>query len=367
MVGAHVRYAPMYPNFPEQVMNASEAELYLNAIRHYVASWFNKVVLPEYEKHDRPVLGNEGTLRVISLGSKNDFNNIFTSLLQAKTAISEDDKESLKWFVKTYSDGITKYIPDTIPMKENIGLLGAYLLQFTTVGESFAKENFRTATDVLRLALALSEGDVSLAEWTKFKTFSKKLRRAILQLLEPIANKTEDMLRYKETWKRLGEKLHPGEYKKRFPTTCDAFDIIRNDLAYETYNSKVELYLKYNNTDALLELLKARPGEFARKLDKLIRDANNKQAVVDGFEQVVDKVSSPVLLQVFAHFSHRPNMSDIRVFFPKGEVAKLKAIPNNLVEIDSDICKQVAQICRVALVARYSKLPTLGNVYIEDD
>src|SRR5471032_591942 len=34
--GAHVHHRPFYPDFPEQVLTASEAELYLNAVMHYL-------------------------------------------------------------------------------------------------------------------------------------------------------------------------------------------------------------------------------------------------------------------------------------------------------------------------------------------
>ena len=36
MVGAHIQFAPMYPNFPQQMMDLSDADLYINAIIHYV-------------------------------------------------------------------------------------------------------------------------------------------------------------------------------------------------------------------------------------------------------------------------------------------------------------------------------------------
>src|SRR5688572_21377530 len=35
MVGAHRNFRPMYPNFPNQVMRASDAELFFNAMTHY--------------------------------------------------------------------------------------------------------------------------------------------------------------------------------------------------------------------------------------------------------------------------------------------------------------------------------------------
>lgn len=37
--GAHVHHRPFYPDFPEQVLAASEAELYLNAVIHYLTRW----------------------------------------------------------------------------------------------------------------------------------------------------------------------------------------------------------------------------------------------------------------------------------------------------------------------------------------
>src|SRR5689334_1867973 len=37
LVGAHRKFEPLYPNFPTQVMEMREAELYWNAIWHYLS------------------------------------------------------------------------------------------------------------------------------------------------------------------------------------------------------------------------------------------------------------------------------------------------------------------------------------------
>src|ERR1043165_9733953 len=63
MVGAHKPFRPMYPNFPEQVMEMSEARLYLNAIIHYITNR-----LPQYDKKERPWLLERTDLGVIELG-----------------------------------------------------------------------------------------------------------------------------------------------------------------------------------------------------------------------------------------------------------------------------------------------------------
>ena len=44
LVGADVKYNPMYPNFPAQVANADDVELFINAIIHY---WYFGTLMPE--------------------------------------------------------------------------------------------------------------------------------------------------------------------------------------------------------------------------------------------------------------------------------------------------------------------------------
>lgn len=75
-------------------------------------------------------------------------------------------------------------------------IIGVLLINRKISADAAAKY-FKTATDVLRLAVALSEGDVSLASSVRFKKFNRAERRFLLGLLEQCGNITEDMLRYK--------------------------------------------------------------------------------------------------------------------------------------------------------------------------
>lgn len=92
MVGAHVKYKPMYAGFPAQVMEADEAELYLNAILHYLTN-----ILPEQKVSKReplPLL-ERVDLKVIDLGSEHHFIGLIRQLIEAKGSISETDKKTL--------------------------------------------------------------------------------------------------------------------------------------------------------------------------------------------------------------------------------------------------------------------------------
>lgn len=367
MVGDHRDFTPMYPNFPEQVMQASEAELYFNAMANYfgfmLSDMLNRpdlVVLPKFEKKTRPLLQEFHDLRWINLGSEGDLCEVIARLLAANGSLSSDDKALIRWFAATRD--IQPLLPETISQKETLAFVVASMSDPTCL-----LPQIKTATDVLRIAVAMSDGDVSLAEPTKFGRFSKAERRLILGLLESCgATMTEDMRRWKDRWIRLGERLHPGDYKNRFPRAIVAFDVIRNDLPIETFNSKVEGAIKAREGDQLIGMLSSRPGEFARRLDHVIRTQSKPRDVLNAFAEVAPSVSTPVLLQAWRHFNTRDSISS-RAFFPKGDAAKVQLAKGTLPPIPEGLAGEAAREIRSVLVARFGKLSPLGNVYISED
>jgi hypothetical protein len=360
IVGAHREFRPMYPDFPNQVMEMTEARLYLNAIIHYLTNR-----LPRYERQPRVALIDNPELQLIDLGSKEDCEGIFTQLARSRSSLSPEDKSDINWFVAQYRDDIVRLLPNEMPNKENLAIVGASLLRFTTTANSILDRHIRTATDVLRLAVALSDGDVSLATPTKFVKLRRRDRKRFLGWLERSGDPLEDMLRWKERWKRLGERLHPGDYAELFPKTYDAFRSIRNDLPARTFNSRIEQLLQARNEAGVAKLLASRPGELARRLDHLLRTGGEANPALNTFRSVAGSVATPVLLQVMAHFTSRNAPQELRTFFPKGELAKVYATANQLPTISTEVADETVLICRDALIARFSKLPALGRCYLD--
>ena len=359
MVGASRRFKPFYPNFPRQVMEASDGELYLQAIIHYL-TW----QLPVHEVKKRLPLLKESRLKVIQLGTDEELLQIGMNMLRANSSLSAQDKEDLKGLIHGCK-GIAEALPPEIPHKENAAVVASMLLRADKMPPDFFAKYCKTSTDVLRLATALSDGDVSLAAPAKFRKFRRAERRLLLRLLEASPNLAEDMQRYKNRWIRLGEILHPFEYKDRYPRAAEAFDILRNNRRIETFNSQVELAILACDIKEATRLLMQRPGEFARRLDHMLRLTEAGDQVLRSFEQIATSVSTPVLLQVMNHFDKRERYGEWRTFFPKGEVAKVQAIPNMLPQLADEQRARAAGICREVLIRRFSALPTLGKVYID--
>lgn len=361
MTGAHRPHRPLYPGFPEQVLRLSDAQLYLNAIWHYIALRR----LPDETGQRRPLLHGKAP-RTIELGTLEEFEQLFTRLAAARTSLSAQDKADIGWFVRQYRAEIFRLLPKKMSFKENLAVVGAQLLRHApgAAAEAYLRGQVRTATDVLRLAAGLADGDVSLAAATKFKTLKRGQRRFLLGLVEATGAPTEDMRRWSERWKRLGEVLHPGDYADQFPVTFAAFDVIRKDRPFPSFNSVVEAHLCSGEIAAAERELESRPGELARRLDHLLRRAAAPDLVMAGFGRVAQRVSTPVLLQVLSHFKHRHGRS-LRAFFPKGEVASVFAIKDTRPVLSTELAGQVVAACEHALVERFSTLPPLGKCYLD--
>ncbi len=366
MVGAHRSFKPMYPNFPKQVMEASDAELYFNAMTHYFGFVLsdtlgdpNLVVLPNYEKEARPILEEFHSLRWIDLGDEQDFDSVFTRLVSSNASLSLDDKEIVKWFVANRD--VQSLLPDKIPQKETLAFLVAIFPD-----RDCLLPLVKTATDTIRIAVAMSEGDVSLAEPTKFRNFTKAERRFLLGCLENTGNsRTEDMLRWKDRWIRLGEKLHPGDFKRRFPKSLEAFDVLRNKAPYRTFNRLAEDAISKGDSEATVSLLKKRPGDFVRRLDHILRSHSDFDRIIDEVVASATDVSTTVLLQAWHHFHSRDGVTS-RAFFPKGNAAKVQFKEGKLPSLPAGVTDRVATKLRHVLVSRFAKLQPLGKVFIDE-
>lgn len=367
LVGADVEYNPMYPNFPTQVAEMDGIELFINAIVHY---WSFGTLMPEYEKDERLPLIDVNKMALLSTGNHEDLMEIFKNLVASKTSLSAQDKEDVTTIIKDCAD-YANYLPDEIPLKENVALIGKLIIEEAPVKSASAiSKYFRTATDVLRLVTALSDGDISLAGKTKYRNLKRRERRMILDLLANCGNITEDLFRYQYEWIRVAEILHPFEYNyPRYKDVNKAFDTLRNDKKPLMFGGKVQAAILRKDMKAAADLLKSRPGEFARQLDKVLRDSDNPAYILECFKSVAVEISAPVLLQVRQHFIGRmaetPN--PVRVFFPKGNLAKAMSIKNELPAIDKTICQNVAKACRDALIEQYKRKESLGKVYVDEE
>jgi len=352
--GADVAYAPMYPNFPTQVMEADYIELFINAICHY---WSGGQWAPDYETLPREFAFEDVKFREIGVIGDDEFDEIFGQLVGSNESLSELDKKVMTWFM----DRGNIQFNGKIPFKENLCFIAGYMLK---KGKDITKF-IDTATDVLRIAVALSDGDISLADNTKFKSMPRKTRRLLVAALENVASE-EDINRHRGKWVKLFHSLHIGELgSKRLVAIADK---IRNNKKITTFNGQVEAAVARKDVTAAVGLLVNRPGEFARRIDHLLRIAPRKQSmIVFNFLDVASKVNTRVLLQLLGNLKIRDEARDKTIVFPKGQLGKAQVIRKDVPALGKLALKELKAGLQRELIGRFGSRDDLGKVWIDPD
>lgn len=355
MVGADVSYQPLYPNFPEQVIDATDAELFLNAIVHYLTFGQWK---PYYHQLPREVAFERTTYKTIDVITENSFDSIFARLVGSNDSLSESDKETIKWFINSGRD---LRLPSSIPFKENLCYIAGVFLE----NGKDVTPLINTATDAMRIAAYLSGGDISLAEPTKYKSLPRPVRRQLVHALASVATE-EDIARHRNKWIKLFHNLHVGDYSNKVYNLAKK---VRNNESIQTFNGKVQEALDTGDVQQAVYLLTERPGEFARRLDHVLRLACKQKNdtwlwVVEQFGSCVDQIPTRIRLQLLGHFNQRAGDSEHRVAFPKGSVQKAvllegqKALPPIVVQT-------IQRVLIDSLQTEFAQLESLGNVWID--
>lgn len=357
------KYKPMYPKFPRQVMSMSEAEIYLNALYHYITL---KKPIEEIDIK-KAGLWDRVNLEIIELGSYEELNKIFKNLVSSTTSLSEEDKVYIKYFFEEYKDESLKLLPEEIPFKETAIIVSKLIIDYCDEKTKSYKKFIKTPTDILRLYIAFSDGDISLAEKTKMKNLKRKNRRIIMELLEGMENPLEEMFKKRMYWIRLGEKLHPFEYKKIYKKAFESFDFLRNKKKPISFYGQIDSLLNMKKYEDLINLLKTRPGEFARKIDFIARNKVPYDLITEALDEVVGRISTPVLIQLRAHFKNRARIQndDFRIFMPKGNMAKLYGVIDYRENLPIDFLNNIIYITEKSLLERFSIRKSLGNVYVD--
>ncbi|MEW2492623.1 hypothetical protein AB0942_03580 [Streptomyces nodosus] len=327
MVGDHVRHNVYFIDFPSNVPetfdfwmsciagalddDASRAGT-LDQLRTGVV---DLLTLPSYGNyrhtyaemlahHDELIAAAGDRMTVLHLGEGliSELSALYRALAGSSTPLGEDGLGDLRVLARLC---VHDPQPEAITVRENRAI----------VNEARVKADvpplLDTVTDVLRLACALSGGDVSLRAPRRFRAMSRRVRRVLLGGLDAVVAaapaKLADVPPYREVWKRLGERLHPHEYPQ-WPHAAQVFAVARGEKPARSFDSRVEELLGADDVFGATQLLRTAPGKLWRSLDHLLRTASTdgeREAVVVAVEESVSEVSGRVLLSVREHFHNR--------------------------------------------------------------
>ena len=374
--GTDYNHRIFYNNFPD-LTDISDYEFYVRAVLHYLTVSKNNMGFMSDDIADikRLEVHNESKqiLKVIDKDKATKLLiNIVKDLFEGKVAISYNEESFLLEMLGDYKNKIN--IVD-IPFKENMAKYVSYILRIkgdnklskvlTENSLSFVK----TATDLLRIYAILSNGDYTLRENTRFISLERSVRRMFLNVLNVIAYENpymiDDLARHEFLWKRAFEKLHVAEYSKQYPYIARLASMLRND-EYFTYYGRLEQ--AKDNQAEFIKLLKTRPGEFARRLDMIIRNQEfDLEYTLSSFKEVANKVSTTLLLQLWEFFKNR-ELYPTRIFKINGRFSTFyKEVIDIREPIEENVIEKVTETLLDILRNIYSNYDNVGKVYIDEN
>ncbi|MFF3837547.1 hypothetical protein [Streptomyces sp. NPDC001930] len=338
IVGDHVRHNVYFVDFPANVPDTldfwmacvaealADADTRARTLDQLSAGVLDLLTLPSYGRyrhtyeemlavHDELIAAAGDRLTVLHLGADADteVTALYLALAGGTTPLGEEHLRDLAVLAEHCADGPQ---PETITVRENRAVVNRARLR---VG---ATPLLDTVTDVLRLACALADGDVTLREPTRFRAPSRPHRRALLAGLDALVAaspaKLSDVSAHAEAWKRLGERLHPHEYP-HWPHAAEVFAVARGERRAPSFDSRVEELLARGDVVGAAELLASQaPGRLFRALDRLLRvaaEGKEREAVLAAVERAAPEVAGRVVLSVREHVQNRAGAGGERRVF----------------------------------------------------
>lgn len=309
----------VYKNFPSEVLDKTQSEYWISQILMY---WGLPNSIFTAEEKERPKLSEKTSLKVLSLAKEHTLQEIFNNLVVSSARWTDNQKEVVFHLFTQVEDKAIDI--DNAKFKENVVELAKVAIETLPVEQYATMVKASNATDVLRLAAAMSEGDISLRNNVRFKNFKRSERRFLLSTLDSSKNLMDDVAARPSVFKKFLKALHPGDYS--FARVSEVYNkLYKNE--YTTFQSTVVKNTKEKNVEAL-ELLKTRPGELFRSFHHMY--AVYGARAVDAFVDIIPQLSNLQLLKM-SKYVETINERKKLMFAPKGNWNSVKVEDNKKV------------------------------------
>lgn len=364
LVGDHVQHNVYFLNFPQGVPDTFTfwwteiVRVFLTGntrYGRYQHSYQEMIAL-----HDEFISSVNDRITVLHLGKTlpEEALDLYHSLATSPIPLNEADRVLVKTLAEVC---LTDPQPASIPVRETKAIINSVRIQHHQSIE------VDTLTDILRLACALSDGDVTLQEATKFQSFGRGMRRTLLDALNTIIAHSPDQLadvhQYRERWKRLAERLHPREYTQ-YPYANEVFAVAYGEKKVSSLEAKVEIALLNRDIAQAISLLSSRPGVLVRSLDRIVRAASERdtEMLLEAVQKGIERISGRVLLSFCEHLHNRGIRQTSRIFTTRRGTAW--ATSDSLKPLDATTRGKFLAVFEQELLRR---LPSLQHLLVDPE
>ena len=357
-------YTVFYKNFPDEVINMSEIDLYINQILHYWIGYLpsnSENIIKEDVEPSKLVKARE-----LNLIDDEMIEKLFIDLLSSNVTLSEQYLDDVCVLTNNKSiKELEKYM-EYIQMKETLTTVSSYILK----KEGVLIGNFKTATDILRLIAKIS-GDELNNKHIHFAYFSRTELSQLMTKLENLQNLMPDIKRYSKPWhtffKLYAKKINFNKY----PKVRKAVDMLFGDISYMTERGKINEQINRlpamseEELDNFVKEYTVFYGDYIREILSLLNKANENQyeKLLLGLENCVTKVNTRILFQLYDRVINLQEKDKTvpRLVNSKGKWRKLR----ESISLSDELLNRVLQIVEDGIKTQLKEKGSLGKVYID--
>ena len=350
----------------------------------------------EFEKLE---LKDQGSKKIVlELWVEKDAKNFLVDLLQSKTALDATQQESAKDLLKQFGLPAAQ-----ITIKETAVLAIDFLVE--NGQEEKAQQFFQTPADILRYLWFKHTGFIQLVEpktilkksrennsgynvniegaiknvvkskeelKLKYTRVQSKMVAVWMNNLDMPADKICEIMHPKRSiWVRMIRALRLAEISKKedFEKLKDILGEFYNE-TYFVWQGAVDANRKQFNEAEVVELLKQRPGMFARSLFSNMLWFGYKN-IIEAFEDIVDKVPARLIFTLNAYAKNYFEKNGNRVVKPLGGYSKtVKNNPLLIKYTETELIQMqeaIEGLCIKAMMIRFKNQPAKSKTIFIDE
>ena len=359
-------YTVFYKNFPDEVINMSEVDLYINQILHYWIGYLpsnSENVIKEDVEPSKLVKARE-----LNLIDDEMIEKLFIDLLSSNVTLSEQYLDDVCVLTNNKSiKELEKYM-EYIQMKETLTTVSSYILK----KEGVLIGNFKTTTDILRLIAKIS-GDELNNKHIHFAYFSRTELSQLMTKLENLQNPMPDIKRYSKPWHTFFKLYAKKINFHKYPKVRNAVDMLFGDISYMTERGKINEQINRLPTmseeelDNFVKEYTVFYGDYIREILSLLNKANENQyeKLLLGLENCVTKVNTRILFQLYDRIINlkAKDKTVPRLVNSKGKWRRLK----ESISLSDELLNRVLQIVEDGIKIQLKEKENLGKVFIDED
>ena len=393
VIGAGKQPKPFYPDFPDECMDKSHAEYFIDQVIYGLSGLQLEPSVYRKEKKRFPFIG-EPMRRIPMTGSKEDLDKVFKLAVHSAIAYSREQRAFIMAYIKEFPEAVQVLLDNTTTKNRENAVACAMMVEDLSGNAMHTMEFMKQPADMLRYAAfksvqkenTLLESPRDPYEAIALRDDAKKNmpgfslgRKERTFIMDGLADMDKgsgerlsmDMHGHNKEWGRLFKKLHISDKAwkaEKYANVKRAIVIIQGNESIDCPARRIEEAIKSENVEEAVKETIKKPGEFMRRFDKLYRMSlkhGKEQLVLDAMKEVSVKAGIATVSGAIGNIELRDHDEEER-FFKNKQGLVVKNTEKNRKAFTQQQIKDAVDIAMAGMSEKFKGKEPIGKVYMSE-